>query len=98
MRNKILLAVILSVTFITCAQAQTDTTVRIFRSGMAIYAEFGLLPNNKNIREQLSQTEHQAIHIIYGINSAGEKNGIGALVFGRQVHYHEQHQLYQEQG
>jgi hypothetical protein len=55
MRNKILLAVILSVTFITCAQAQTDTTVRIFRSGMAIYGEFGLLPNNKDIREQLSR-------------------------------------------
>jgi hypothetical protein len=55
MRNKILSAVILSVTFITCAQAQTDTTVRIFRSGMAIYGEFGLLPNNKDIREQLSR-------------------------------------------
>jgi hypothetical protein len=55
MRNKILSAVILSVTFITCAQAQTDTTVRIFRSGMAIYGEFGLLHNNKDIREQLSR-------------------------------------------
>jgi hypothetical protein len=55
MRNKLLSAAILAVTFITCAQAQKDTTVRMFKSGMAVYAEFGLLPNNKDIREQLSR-------------------------------------------
>jgi hypothetical protein len=55
MRNKLLSAVLLFLTFFTCAQAQTDTTVRMFKSGMAVYAEFGLLPNNKNIREQLSR-------------------------------------------
>lgn len=55
MINKLLSAIILAGTFIASAQAQTDTTVRMFKSGMGIYAEVGLLPNNKDIREQLSR-------------------------------------------
>ncbi|NIJ53085.1 hypothetical protein [Dyadobacter arcticus] len=57
MKNKLLFSALLLFTFSEFAQAQTDSTVRIFKSGMAIYAEFGLLPNNKVIREQLSRLQ-----------------------------------------
>ncbi|WP_031526636.1 hypothetical protein [Dyadobacter crusticola] len=57
MKNKLLLIASFLIIFSGFASAQTeaDTTVRLFKSGMAIYAEFGLLPNNKAIRDQLTQ-------------------------------------------
>jgi hypothetical protein len=57
MKNKLLLIASFLIIFSGFARAQTepDTTVRMFKSGMAIYAELGLLPNNKAIRDQLSR-------------------------------------------
>ncbi|WP_026629956.1 hypothetical protein [Dyadobacter alkalitolerans] len=57
MKNKLLFSAILAMFIFTNVQAQTDSTVRMFKSGMAIYAEFGLLPNNKTMREQLDRLQ-----------------------------------------
>ena len=59
MKNKLLLSILLSALFLNMATAQdsSDTTAagKKFRSGMAVYAEFGLLSNNsfKSIRDQM---------------------------------------------
>lgn len=57
MKNKLLFSTILAISTFGFAHAQTDSTVRMFKSGMAIYAEFGLLPNNKAMREQLDRLQ-----------------------------------------
>ncbi|MCE6989443.1 hypothetical protein [Dyadobacter sp. CY323] len=57
MKNKLLFTLILAVITAGSAISQTDSTTRIFKSGMGIYAEFGLLPNNKAIRDQLSRLQ-----------------------------------------
>ncbi|TLU99433.1 hypothetical protein [Dyadobacter luticola] len=57
MKNKLLLSLAFLLLTFGFAQAQADSTVRIFKSGMGLYAEFGLLPNNKVIREQLSRLQ-----------------------------------------
>jgi hypothetical protein len=57
MKNKLLFTLMLAAVTAGSASAQSDSTTRIFKSGMGIYAEFGLLPNNKAIREQLSRLQ-----------------------------------------
>jgi hypothetical protein len=57
MRNKLLFCSILAMITAGSAKAQTDSTIRIFKNGVAIYAEFGLLPNNKTMREQLDKLQ-----------------------------------------
>lgn len=57
MKNKLLFSTILLFASLGLAKAQRDSTLKIFKSGMAIYAEFGLLPNNKTIREQLARLQ-----------------------------------------
>ena len=57
MRNKLLFCAILAISIAGSAQAQTDSTIHIFKHGMAIYAEFGLLPNNKTMRDQLDRLQ-----------------------------------------
>jgi hypothetical protein len=54
MKIKILLCAALVLAAIE-SKAQLDSTYRTFRQGMAIYAEFGLLPNNKSMRNQLER-------------------------------------------
>jgi hypothetical protein len=57
MRNKLLFCSILAMITAGSVKAQTDSTIRIFKNGVAIYAEFGLLPNNKTMREQLDKLQ-----------------------------------------
>ncbi|MCE7063722.1 hypothetical protein [Dyadobacter sp. CY326] len=57
MKNKLLFTTFLALIIGVSAHAQTDTTVRMFQSGMGIYAEFGLLPNNQTMREQLDRLQ-----------------------------------------
>jgi hypothetical protein len=59
MKNKLLLSIIFSLLLINNSNAQygsdTSTVTKKYRSGLAVYAEFGLLSNNsfKAIREQM---------------------------------------------
>lgn len=57
MKQKLLLSFLISACFAGSAFAQSDSTVRIFKSGMAIYVELGALPNNKTLRNQLSDLQ-----------------------------------------
>ena len=57
MRYKLLFYTFLAVISGISAHAQTDSTGRIFKSGMAIYAEIGLFPNNKTMRDQLDRLQ-----------------------------------------
>ncbi|KAA0991856.1 hypothetical protein [Dyadobacter aurulentus] len=57
MKNKLLLLASFFIATAEFASAQTDSTVRIFKTGMAIYAELGMLPNNRVIRDQLSRLQ-----------------------------------------
>ncbi|CAG5068230.1 hypothetical protein DYBT9623_00959 [Dyadobacter sp. CECT 9623] len=57
MKNKLLLIATFLVFTAGLASAQTDSTVRMFKHGMAIYAEIGLLPNNRVIRDHLSRLQ-----------------------------------------
>lgn len=57
MKHKLLISFLLSAICIGTAAAQSDSTVRIFKTGMAVYAELGMLPNNKNLREQLARLQ-----------------------------------------
>ncbi|GGB78066.1 hypothetical protein [Dyadobacter sediminis] len=55
MKNRILLYLLLTTATFTSVQAQTDSTLRIFDSGFGIYAELGMLPANKAIRNELAK-------------------------------------------
>ncbi|QRR01072.1 hypothetical protein [Dyadobacter sandarakinus] len=55
MKNKLLLLVFLSQVMFHSVHAQSDSTFRIFQSGMGFYAEFGLLSNNPAIRHELEK-------------------------------------------
>lgn len=57
MRHKLLFCFLFLTFMAGNSHAQTDSTVRIFKTGMAIYAEFGLLPNNKAIRDELARLQ-----------------------------------------
>lgn len=57
MKHKLLSTVLFLIAAPLLASAQSDSTVRIFKTGMAVYAELGMLPNNKTIREQLSRLQ-----------------------------------------
>jgi len=54
MKNRILLNLILAIATFNSARAQTDSTLRIFDSGFGIYAELGMIPANRSIRNELS--------------------------------------------
>ena len=57
MKRKLLICFLLSAFCISAASAQSDSTVRIFKTGMAVYAELGMLPNNKTLRDQLARLQ-----------------------------------------
>lgn len=54
MKIKLLFCALLALSVIN-VKAQRDSTFRTFTQGMAIYVEFGLLPNNKSMRDQLDR-------------------------------------------
>jgi hypothetical protein len=57
MKHKLLISCLFSAFCMGTAFAQSDSTVRIFKTGMAVYAELGVLPNNKALRDQLSRLQ-----------------------------------------
>ena len=57
MKRKLLICFLLSAFCSSAASAQSDSTVRIFKTGMAVYAELGMLPNNKTLRDQLARLQ-----------------------------------------
>lgn len=57
MKHKLLISFFFAALCIGKASAQSDSTVRIFKSGMAVYVELGMLPNNKSLRDQLTRLQ-----------------------------------------